>query len=102
MKVLILGAGQGKRLLPLTEEVPKALLDIHGRTLVERQIDAFTACGITEFVVITGYNSTMMADHLREILVADVAVVVHGGGGNHTAPKSAYGQNLDAQFSSMD
>ena len=67
MKVLILGAGQGKRLLPLTEEVPKALLDIHGRTLVERQIDAFTACGITEFVVITGYNSTMMADHLREI-----------------------------------
>ena len=67
MKVLILGAGQGKRLLPLTEEVPKALLDIHGRTLVERQIDAFVGCGIKEFVVITGYNSTMMADHLKEI-----------------------------------
>jgi choline kinase len=67
VKVLILGAGQGKRLLPLTEEVPKALLDIHGRTLLERQIDAFAACGIKEFVVITGYNSTMMTDHLWEI-----------------------------------
>ncbi len=67
MKVLILGAGQGKRLLPLTEEVPKALLDIHGRTLVERQVDAFVACGIKQFVVITGYGSTMMAERLAEI-----------------------------------
>lgn len=67
MKVLILGAGQGKRLLPLTEEVPKALLDIHGRTLIERQIDAFVACGITQFVVITGYGSKMMTEKLGEI-----------------------------------
>lgn len=67
MKVLILGAGQGKRLLPLTEQVPKALLDIHGRTLVERQIDAFVPCGIKEFVVITGYGSAMMTAMLNEI-----------------------------------
>ncbi len=67
MKVLILGAGQGKRLLPLTQEVPKALLDIHGRTLVERQIDAFVACGIREFIVITGYGSDLMADMLEQI-----------------------------------
>ena len=49
------------------EEVPKALLDIHGRTLVERQIDAFVACGIKEFVVITGYGSTLMMEMLAEI-----------------------------------
>jgi choline kinase len=67
VKVLILGAGQGKRLLPLTEDVPKALLDIHGRTLLERQIDAFVACGIREFVVITGYGCDLMADMLRQI-----------------------------------
>lgn len=67
MKVLILGAGQGKRLLPLTEEVPKALLDIHGSTLLERQIEAFLACGIKEFVVITGYGSELMTDMLRQV-----------------------------------
>ncbi len=39
MKVIILGAGQGKRLLPLTAEVPKALLDIGGRSLIGRQIE---------------------------------------------------------------
>lgn len=67
MKVIILGAGQGKRLLPLTQDVPKALLDIGGRTLVRRQIDAFSACGLKEFVVITGYNSALMEAQLDEI-----------------------------------
>jgi len=67
MKVIILGAGQGKRLLPLTQDVPKALLDIGGQTLVRRQIDAFAACGLKEFVVITGYNARLMDDLLREI-----------------------------------
>ena len=67
MKVIILGAGQGKRLLPLTADVPKALLDIGGRTLVGRQIDAFADCGITEFVVITGYGAPEMDDELRKI-----------------------------------
>ena len=62
MKVIILGAGQGKRLLPLTAEVPKSLLDIGGRTLLERQVDAFAACGITEFVVVTGYAAGRMED----------------------------------------
>ena len=67
MKVIILGAGQGKRLLPLTRDVPKAMLDIGGRTLVRRQIDAFAACGLKEFVVITGYNARLMDTLLAEI-----------------------------------
>lgn len=67
VKVLILGAGQGKRLLPLTEEIPKALLDIGGRRLVERQIDAFAACGIQDIVVITGYRATVMEEVLGEL-----------------------------------
>jgi NDP-sugar pyrophosphorylase family protein len=42
VRVIILAAGQGKRLLPLTAEVPKALLDIHGQTLIGRQIEALS------------------------------------------------------------
>lgn len=67
MKVLILGAGQGKRLLPLTEDIPKALLDIGGRSLIARQIDAFVACGIREFVVVTGYGTPAMIAALDKI-----------------------------------
>ena len=41
--------------------------DIGGRTLVGRQVDAFADCGITEFVVITGYGSTEMDQELQRI-----------------------------------
>ncbi|MGF7161735.1 choline kinase [Rhodoligotrophos appendicifer] len=75
MKVLILGAGQGSRLLPLTEDIPKALLDIGGKRLIARQIEAFAACGITEFVVITGYAANQMDTALAE-LANDMSVTI--------------------------
>ena len=67
MRVVILAAGQGKRLLPLTAEVPKALLDIGGKTLVERQIEAFAASGIKDFTVILGYGAGLMEAALVNI-----------------------------------
>jgi len=76
VKVVILAAGQGKRLLPLTEDIPKCLLDIGGRRLLERQIDAFAACDVSEIVVITGYGAAQVdevLDHLRSTL-PDVAL----------------------------
>jgi L-glutamine-phosphate cytidylyltransferase len=67
VRVIILAAGQGKRLLPLTAEVPKALLDIGGKTLIERQIEAFAKTGIAEFTVIIGYGSARMEEALAKI-----------------------------------
>jgi L-glutamine-phosphate cytidylyltransferase len=69
VKIVILGAGQGKRLLPLTVDVPKALLDIHGRSLIGRQIDAFVECGLKQFVVVTGYGAQAMEEALGAIAV---------------------------------
>jgi L-glutamine-phosphate cytidylyltransferase len=67
VRVIILAAGQGKRLLPLTAEVPKALLDIGGKTLIERQIEAFAANGLKDFVVVTGYGADKMEQALSAI-----------------------------------
>jgi L-glutamine-phosphate cytidylyltransferase len=67
VRVVILAAGQGKRLLPLTAEVPKALLDIGGKTLIERQIEAFASAGIRDFTVVIGYGSVRMEDALAKI-----------------------------------
>lgn len=67
MRVIILAAGQGKRLLPLTADVPKALLDIGGKTLIQRQIEAFRSCGIKDVVVVTGYASRRMEQALAEL-----------------------------------
>jgi L-glutamine-phosphate cytidylyltransferase len=78
VRVVILAAGQGKRLLPLTTEVPKALLDIGGKTLIERQIEAFAACGIKDFTVIVGYAASRMEEALAKIagtLTVSIATV---------------------------
>ncbi len=64
MRVIILAAGQGKRLLPLTSDIPKALLDIGGKTLIERQIEAFAENGIKDFVVVVGYAANLMEREL--------------------------------------
>lgn len=67
MKALILSAGQGKRLLPLTAQTPKALLDIQGRSLLARQVEALTACGIDEITVVAGFQAQRLEEALGEL-----------------------------------
>ncbi len=57
MKAIILSAGQGKRLLPLTSKRPKCLLDILGKTVLEWQVETLAGAGIGEIVVVTGYGA---------------------------------------------
>ncbi len=64
MKAVILSAGQGKRLLPLTADRPKCILPILGQTLIEWQIDELAKCGIDQVIVVLGYR----ADKVQEIL----------------------------------
>lgn len=65
LKIIILAAGQGRRLLPLTETAPKALLDIHGRSLLAVQVEAFRVCGAREIVVLTGFRSESIGRELE-------------------------------------
>ena len=55
MKAIILAAGTASRLRPFTDSTPKCLLKIGGRSLLQRSIDALTANGISEIVIVTGY-----------------------------------------------
>ena len=61
---VILAAGMAKRLRPLTDTKPKCLLEVGGRTLLQRIVDAMHQTGITEFVVVTGYRGNMIRDFL--------------------------------------
>ncbi len=56
-RALILSAGQGRRLLPFTADRPKCLIELDGRTVLERQIDNLRAGGIDHITVVTGYAS---------------------------------------------
>jgi choline kinase len=60
MKAIILSAGQGRRLLPLTERVPKCMLPVQGRPLIAWQLDALMRCGIGDITVVVGYGAEMV------------------------------------------
>ncbi len=64
MKAIILSAGQGRRLLPLTESTPKCALQVAGRSILEAQIEEISGCAVDEVVVVTGFG----ADRVDEIV----------------------------------
>lgn len=66
MQAVILAAGTASRLRPLTEHCPKCLLQIGGKTLLERTIEAITGSGINEITVVTGYLKDMIVTFLNE------------------------------------
>jgi phosphoenolpyruvate phosphomutase len=56
VKAIIAAAGFEKQLLPLIQEKPKCLLDIKGKTILERQVEILRQCGIQDITVIRGYQ----------------------------------------------
>lgn len=66
MKAIILSAGQGKRLLPFTAERPKCAVAIHGKSMIEWQIDELLKCGVTDISVVLGYRADTVERLLAE------------------------------------
>jgi len=62
---MILAAGLGKRLRPLTDDRPKALVEVAGRTLLEIAICRLRNVGVREVIVNTHHYADMVADYLR-------------------------------------
>ena len=73
-RAVILAAGQGSRLLPLTEDTPKCLLDLSGRSMLEWQLQGLAAAGIREAVVVTGFRSDLVESALARIAPRELAV----------------------------
>ena len=59
-RAIILAAGRGSRLRPYTDDRPKCLIEIDGRTLIERQIESLAECGITDVVTVIGYQAGLV------------------------------------------
>ena len=60
MKAIILAAGEGKRLRPLTNNTPKCLVNLFGKSLLQWQIETFRSCQIDDISVVTGYLNEMI------------------------------------------
>jgi choline kinase len=66
MKAIILSAGQGRRLLPLTARVPKCTLAVRGKPLLAWQIDTLERGGIADVTVVTGFGTDTVEALLAE------------------------------------
>ncbi|MSQ62125.1 MAG: hypothetical protein EXR43_06075 [Dehalococcoidia bacterium] len=75
MQVVLLAAGDGGRLQPLTADHPKALLEVAGTPLIDRVIAAFTASGLREFIIVVGYCADQIEAHLEARADADFRFV---------------------------
>lgn len=60
MKAVILAAGRGSRIKPLSDNMPKSLLKINGKSILQTNIDTIKSCGIDDIVIVKGYKAELI------------------------------------------
>lgn len=74
MRAIILAAGEGQRLRPLTLDRPKCLVEYRGKALVDYEIETMRACGLTDIILIKGYRQeTLLRPGVRYVVNPDYA-----------------------------
>jgi NDP-sugar pyrophosphorylase family protein len=88
MKAMILAAGLGTRLRPLTDDRPKALVEVGGRTMLEIALARLRAFGVSDVIVNIHHYADMILEYLRahdnfgmHIEVSREEVLLDTGGG---------------------
>ncbi|WP_418286687.1 UTP--glucose-1-phosphate uridylyltransferase AglF [Halorubrum sp. DTA46] len=62
MQAVVLAAGKGTRLRPLTDDKPKVLVEVNGKPLIEDVFENLIACGASEFILVVGYKKEQIID----------------------------------------
>ena len=72
MKALILAAGLGTRLKPLTENLPKALVEVNGKPLIHYAIERVKSCGISEIIINTHHHAEQVIKYIKNYQDSEV------------------------------
>ncbi|MCX7986901.1 MAG: phosphocholine cytidylyltransferase family protein [Bacteroidales bacterium] len=68
MKALILAAGLGSRLRPITDKVPKCMVEVKGQSIISRQIENLIQSGIKDICIVGGYKADILYKHIKGML----------------------------------
>lgn len=85
-RAMVLAAGLGQRMRPITDTMPKPMIEIAGRTLIDRALDSLAVAGVETCVVNTHHLGDMLATHLasrtapRIVLSPEDRLLDTGGG----------------------
>jgi len=75
MRVIILAAGKGERLYPMTKNTPKSLLELGGGTTVlESQLENIEKVGIKDVTIVTGYKTEQIEAKVKDISSLDITI----------------------------
>jgi mannose-1-phosphate guanylyltransferase len=92
MKAMVLAAGLGTRLRPMTDNRPKALVEVSGRTLLEITLTRLREFGVSEVIINVHHFADMLVDYLKSknnfgmrIEISREDVLLDTGGGLHKA-----------------
>ena len=72
MKAVILAAGQGTRIRSVHGEHPKCLIEVDNATILDHQLEALYKAGITDVVMVVGYEKEQIINHLRSRKLSQV------------------------------
>ncbi len=92
MKALILVAGQSVRMGSITESVPKTLLEVGGRAILDRLVNALASSGIEEFIFVDGYLRQQIRSYFHESFPELKAVWVEND--EYASSNTAYSVHL--------
>ena len=67
MKALILAAGLGSRLAPITDNCPKSLVKVNGKPILMKQIENLHENGITDITVVSGYKAEILETEVHRL-----------------------------------
>ena len=76
MKAVILAAGEGKRLRPFTETMPKVMLPVANKPVLEYVFDACQQSGIEEVIVVVGYKKEVIMEYFKDYEGINITYVV--------------------------
>ena len=98
MNGLILAAGKGSRLMPMTNEIPKALVKLKGKPLIFWTLDHMIDCGIKRIGIVVGYKAEILIENQTQRKAREGGIIMAMYDWNHNGKNDPVDDYLEYQI----